>query len=413
MGFLAKRTVVLGVGAGIAAYRACELARLLIKREATVHVALTPNAQRFVTPLTFQALTGFPVLSDLFDPRQDESFGHLAAGRAAELFVLAPATADLIARIRVGMADDAVTSTLLASGCPVLVAPAMNVHMWQTRQTQENVRALLADTRFSVVGPASGLLADGEVGPGRLAEPPEIVEAAEALLAPKDLQGWRVLVTAGPTREHLDPVRFISNPSTGRMGFAVARAAAQRGAQVTLVTGPSELPVPAGVEAVRVVAAEEMAAAALGRLEACDLFVAAAAVADQRPTTRLEQKAKKGPGEESLTLTRTPDILEQAGARSAQRGRPLLVGFAAETERPVENATEKLRRKRLDLIAVNDVTQPGSGFATPTNRLTLVDRNGLTTALPAMPKEDAAHALLERIVGLAGGHVVPQGEPRA
>jgi phosphopantothenoylcysteine decarboxylase/phosphopantothenate--cysteine ligase len=400
MGFLAKRTVILGVGAGIAAYRACELARLLMKRGANVRAVMTPNAQKFVAPLTFQALTGHPVLTDLFDPSQDGTFGHLELGRAASLFLVAPATADLLARIRGGLADDPVTTALLAARCPVLLAPAMNTAMWENSQTQQNVRALLSDGRFSVVGPGIGTLADGDVGAGRLAEPPDIAEAAEALLAPKDLKGLRVVVTAGPTREHLDPVRFLSNPSSGRMGYALARAAAMRGAQVLLISGPTELAPPAGVEVRRVTSAEEMAAAALPEIPSCQLFLAAAAVADQRPKERAPQKVKKREGEESLVLVRTPDVLWSASAALSKGERPLLVGFAAETENVVENARAKLSRKKLDLIAANDVAEAGSGFATDSNRLVLLDRTGHVVSLEAMTKEDAAHALLDRALSL-------------
>jgi phosphopantothenoylcysteine decarboxylase/phosphopantothenate--cysteine ligase len=401
MGFLDKRTIVLGVGAGIAAYRACELARLLMKRGAQVRAAMTPNACHFVAPLTFQALTGHPVLTNLFDPAQDATFGHLALGRAADLFIVAPATADLIARIRGGFADDPVTTALLASRHKVLLAPAMNTAMWENRQTQENLRALLADGRFSSVGPGVGALADGDVGAGRLAEPPDIAEAAETLLAPKDLSGWRVVVTAGPTREHLDPVRFLSNPSSGRMGYAVARAAAMRGARVLLVSGPTELAAPPGVELVRVTSAEEMAAAVLPKVPSCQLFVAAAAVADQRPKERATQKVKKREGEEALTLVRTPDVLLSASASTPAEGaRPVLVGFAAETENVLENAREKLARKKLDLVAANDVSDAAGGFASASNRLVLIDRRGQVVRLDMMSKEDAAHALLDRVIAL-------------
>jgi phosphopantothenoylcysteine decarboxylase/phosphopantothenate--cysteine ligase len=401
MGFLDKRTIVLGVGAGIAAYRACELARLLMKRGAQVRAAMTPNACHFVAPLTFQALTGHPVLTDLFDPAQDATFGHLALGRAADLFIVAPATADLIARIRGGFADDPVTTALLASRCKVLLAPAMNTAMWENRQTQENLRALLADGRFSSVGPGVGTLADGDVGAGRLAEPPDIAEAAEDLLAPKDLSGWRVVVTAGPTREHLDPVRFLSNPSSGRMGYAVARAAAMRGARVLLVSGPTELAAPSGVELVRVTSAEEMAAAVLPKVPSCQLFVAAAAVADQRPKARATQKVKKREGEEALSLVRTPDVLLSASAAAPAEGaRPILVGFAAETENLLGNAREKLARKKLDLVAANDVSDAAGGFASASNRLVLIDRRGQVVPLDMMSKEDAAHALLDRVIAL-------------
>ena len=400
---LEGRTVALGVGGGIAAYRAADLSRVLMKRGATVRVVMTAGAREFITPLTFQALTGQPVLTDLFDPRQDATYGHLDLSRRAELFIVAPATADLLARLRHGMADDPLATSLIATRCAVLLAPAMNTAMWENRQVQENVIGLLSDPRFSMVGPNSGLLADGDIGAGRLAEPHEIADAAEALLARQDLAGRRVVVTAGATREHLDPVRFLSNPSTGRMGFAVARAARQRGAVVVLVSGPSELAAPAGVEVIRVTSAEEMSKVALERARGCDLFVAAAAVADQRPKVRAKQKVKKQDGDEQLTLVRTTDILATASRLAKGPRRPLFVGFAAETEKLEEHAREKLERKNLDLICANDVTAPGSGFAGSSNRLLLIDRSGTVTRLPELSKEAAAHALLDRVLAVAAG----------
>jgi phosphopantothenoylcysteine decarboxylase/phosphopantothenate--cysteine ligase len=372
MGAFQGRTVVLGVGGGIAAYKACELARLVVKGGGQVRVAMTRAATRFVGPLTFQAISGAPVLVDLLDPEQERSYGHLQLARAADLLVVAPATADLLARLRAGMGDDAVTTTALAATCPVLLAPAMNTRMWRSRAVQENLAALL-DRGWHAVGPASGELADGDVGEGRLAEPAEIAEAAARLLGPRDLEGRRVLVTAGPTREHLDPVRFLSNPSSGKMGFALARAAARRGAQVTLVTGPVALPDPAGLRTVRVESAQQMSEACEAAAEGMDLFVGAAAVSDYRPRQALEQKMKKGEGDETLVLTRTPDILGSMGERFAGRpGAPVLVGFAAETQEVVANARAKLRRKRCDLVVANRVGQPGAGFASDANRVTLV-----------------------------------------
>ncbi|MGC4113673.1 MAG: bifunctional phosphopantothenoylcysteine decarboxylase/phosphopantothenate--cysteine ligase CoaBC [Myxococcales bacterium] len=401
MGVLDKKTVVLGVGGGIAVYRACELARLLMKKGATVRVAMTRNAREFVTPMTFQALTGNPVLTDLFDLNQDQTFGHLETAHAAQLFIVAPATANLIARIRAGMADDPVTTSLLASRCPVLIAPAMNTAMWENPLTQENMKALLADPRYHQVGPTAGMLAEQTSGMGRLAEPPDIVEAAEAALGPKDLAGVEVLITAGPTREHLDPVRFISNPSTGKMGYAVARAAAQRGAKVTLVAGPCSLPAPPNVQLVSVTSADEMASEVLYRVQSAHIVVAAAAVADQKPEHKAAQKVKKKEGTETLNLVRTPDVLATAAA-SFKPGprRPLFVGFAAETERVVEFAQEKLRKKGIDLIAANDVSGTETGFASDDNRITLIDRTGKVEELPLLSKADAAHLLLDRAAAL-------------
>ncbi|HUB06639.1 MAG TPA: bifunctional phosphopantothenoylcysteine decarboxylase/phosphopantothenate--cysteine ligase CoaBC [Myxococcales bacterium] len=398
---MTQRTVVLGVGGGIAAYKACELVRRLRERSLRVRVAMTPAAQAFVTPLTFQALSGEPVLSDLLDPRQDEAFGHLAFSRSADLFVVAPATADLLGKLAAGLADDPVTAVAVAARSPWLLCPAMNVSMWRSPRVQANLATLRADPQVHVCGPAEGLLADGDVGPGRLAEVPDIVEAALRLLGPRDLEGIRVLVTAGPTREPLDPVRFLSNPSTGRMGFALAEAAAARGAAVTLVAGPVELPDPPGVSVTRVTTAEEMKDAALAALPGAGLVVAAAAVSDFRPRHRASSKVKKGSAETELALERTPDVLlalsEAAGAR---KDRPLFVGFAAETEDLVKNAREKLATKKLDLVVANRVGLPGSGFASTENEAVLLGKRGEPEALPRMPKAQLAHRILDRVVPL-------------
>jgi phosphopantothenoylcysteine decarboxylase/phosphopantothenate--cysteine ligase len=392
------RTVVLCVGGGIAAYKACELARLVVKGHGTVRVAMTPAATRFVGPLTLQALSGAPVLVDLLDAAAELTYGHLQLARMADLVLVAPATADLLARLRAGMADDAVTTTVLAATCPVLLAPAMNTRMWQNAATQENLAALRA-RGFHQVGPAAGELADGDVGEGRLADPLEIAAAAARLLGPRDLEGRRVVVTAGPTREPIDPVRFISNPSTGKMGYAIAVAAARRGAAVTLVSGPTALAAPAGVSVVRVGTAEEMARAVDAEAGAMDAFVGAAAVSDYRPRAAAPQKIKKRDGEETLVLARTPDILAGLGARHAGKPRaPVLVGFAAETEAVVENARAKLAAKRCDLVVANRVGGPEGGFATDHNRVTLVTADALAELEGS--KAEVAEAILDRIVPL-------------
>ena len=391
-------TVILGVGGGIAAYKGCELVRLLVKGGASVRVVMTRNATRFVGPLTFQALSGHPVLVDLLDPASEASYGHLELARSADLLIVAPATADLMARLRAGMGDDAVTTTALACTCPMLLAPAMNTRMWEGPAVQENLAALRA-RGWHVVGPASGELADGDVGEGRLADPAEIVVAAARVLGPRDLQGRRVLVTAGPTREPIDPVRHLSNPSTGKMGFEVARAAARRGAEVVLVTGPTELRDPDGVRVVRVSTAEEMAAAVLGAAGQQDLLVAAAAVSDYRPRTPLAAKKKKTDGPEVLDLERTTDILATLGERLAGRaGSPVLVGFAAETEDVVANAREKLRRKRCDLVVANAVGAPGAGFGSDRNRVFLVWPGAVEEVEGT--KGAVADTLLDRVVPL-------------
>jgi len=392
------RTVVLAVGGGIAAYKACEVARLIVKGGGRVRVAMTRAATRFVGPLTFQAISGAPVLVDLLDPDQERSYGHLQLARDASLFLVAPATADLIGRLRAGLGDDAVTTTALAITCPALLAPAMNTRMWANPVVQENLAALVA-RRWHVVGPGSGALADGDVGPARLAEPAEIAEAAARLLGPRDMSGRRVVVSAGPTREPLDPVRFVSNRSSGKMGFALARAAARRGAEVVLVTGPVQLPDPAAVRVVKVGTAEEMARAVEAEAGSMDLYVGAAAVSDYRPATVATEKRKKGEGDEHLALTRTPDILAGLGARfGGKAGAPVLVGFAAETERVVENAREKLQRKRCDLVVANDVREPGAGFGTDTNRVTLVAADGLTEVEGT--KDRVADVVLDWVVPL-------------
>ena len=390
------RTVVLGVGGGIAAYKACEVARLVVRHGGRVRVAMTRAATKFVTPLTFQALSGAPVLVDLFDPEAERVYGHLGLARSADLLLVAPATADLLARLRAGLGDDAVTTTALAVTCPVLLAPAMNTRMWANPAVQENVAALEA-RGWQMVGPGRGELADGDVGEGRLAEPEEIADAAARLLGPRDLAGRKVLVTAGPTREPIDPVRFVSNPSSGRMGFAAARAAARRGAEVLLVSGPVDLPEPPGVRVVRVGTAEEMARAVLAEADGQDLFVAAAAVSDYRPKSPSKQKLKKREEEESLVLARTPDILATLGERlSGAPHAPVLVGFAAETQDVIQNARDKLKRKRCDLVVANAVGRPGSGFGSDRNRVTMVGRTELAEIEGS--KEAVADAILDWVI---------------
>jgi phosphopantothenoylcysteine decarboxylase/phosphopantothenate--cysteine ligase len=388
---LTGKRVLLCVGGGIAAYKACEVARLLVKGGAQVRCALTPAAQRFVTALTFQALTGSAVATDLFSAEQELAAGHIALADWAELAVVAPATANLMARLRMGQADDIAAATLLAiAPRRWLLAPAMNDKMWASRAAQDNVR-VLCERGARLVGPAVGEMAErSHVGPGRLSEPPEIVAAAAELLAPPDFEGVQVLVTAGPTREALDPVRFLSNPSSGRMGFALAEAARDRGAKVTLIAGPTELPDVPGVNVVRVVSADEMASAVDQHLDGARVVVMAAAVADQRPAERSGQKVKKKDGDEMVRLVRTPDILAGLGARA---DKPLLVGFAAETENVEPNAREKLLRKNLDLIVANDVSE---SFGKSTNRVVVLDKDGGRAEVSGT-KLAVAHAIWDRI----------------
>lgn len=399
---LRGRRIAVGVGGGIAAYKAADLCRQLQREGAEVRVALTPAAAQFVTPLTFQSLTGRPVLTDYFDPAQEGAFGHLDFAKWPELFIIAPATADLIARIRAGMGNDAVTTPLLAYRGTVLLAPAMNVAMWENPITQENLRALVEDhrSRFRSVGPGAGELACGDVGQGRLAEVPQIVQRAVELLGGIDqpLKHRRVLITAGPTREHSDPVRFISNPSTGKMGLALAQEARARGAEVTVVLGPSPLGAAEreGLEIVDVVSAEEMSREVLARVEGADVFIASAAVSDWRPKEVAPHKRKKHAGDETLVLERTPDVLAQASERvhsGTRAPRTLLVGFAAETERVEENAREKLQRKRLDAIVANDVSEEGAGFAVETNRVVVLGRDAASRQALAGTKREVARGI--------------------
>ncbi len=398
---LEGRRIAVGVGGGIAAYKACELVRELGRAGAEVRVAMTPGATRFVTPLTFQNLTGRPVLTDYFDASQEAAFGHIDFAKWAELFIVAPATADLLARIRAGMANDAVTTPLLAYAGPVLLAPAMNVVMWQNRFTQENLDVFRADSRYRIVGPDEGLLACGDVGAGRLAEVQQIADAAaEVFTSAGALKGRRVLITAGPTREYLDPVRFISNPSTGKMGMALAHEARARGAEVTVVLGPVPGAVDCrGLQIIDVVSAEDMAREVLARVSDADVFIATAAVSDYRPEKRLEQKRKKAEGAEQLTFVRTPDVLLEVSKKVAGAAqRPVLVGFAAETERVVEHAQEKLQRKELDWIVANDVTRPGSGFGTDTNSVICLSRQGERQEL-AGTKREVARGIWDALAG--------------
>jgi len=385
------RRVLLCVGGGIAAYKSCEVARLLVKAGAQVRVALTPAAQRFVTALTFQALTGAPVAADIFSAEQELAAGHIALADWAELAVVAPATANLIARMRIGQGDDAAAAALLAiEPRRWLLAPAMNEKMWASPAVQENVR-VLEERGARFVGPAVGEMAErSHVGPGRMSEPGEILAACSDALAPRDLEAVPVLVTAGPTREMLDPVRFLSNPSSGRMGWAIAEAARDRGARVTLISGPVALARPANVQVVDVVSADDLARAVDSHLDGVRVVVMAAAVADQRPAARAAHKAKKKPGEETLKLVRTPDILEGLGARPQH---PLLVGFAAETENVEQNARAKLARKNLDLIVANDVAD---AFGKDSNRVLVLGKDGARREIEGS-KRTVAHAIWDMV----------------
>ncbi|HWU41279.1 MAG TPA: bifunctional phosphopantothenoylcysteine decarboxylase/phosphopantothenate--cysteine ligase CoaBC [Candidatus Acidoferrum sp.] len=394
---LKGKRILLGVSGSIAAYKAVELLREFMKREAEVQVVMTEAATRFVAPLTFETLSRQPVLLDMFTLAYNSRIGHIEATRRADVFVVAPATAQTIARMALGLADDFLSCIFLASRCPVLVAPAMDSDMYQHVAVQENL-ARLRDRGVHIVEPGHGELASGLVGPGRLAELPEILAAVERLISPtSDLEGQVILVTAGPTREPLDPVRYLSNRSSGKMGYAIAEAAAARGAKVILVSGPTALPVPHGVDVIHVETAQQMYDAVLAKFPAVAVVVKAAAVADYRPKLVAGRKIKKDERVPELTLESTPDILAEIGKRKAGQ---ILVGFAAETEDLVANARKKLGRKNLDLMVANDVGQPGAGFDGDTNIVKILDAQGSVEELPLQAKRSVADRILDRVVEL-------------
>jgi phosphopantothenoylcysteine decarboxylase/phosphopantothenate--cysteine ligase len=405
---LAERRIVVGVAGGIAAYKAAELVRALVKAGAEVRVVMTEAAQQFITPLTLQALSQHPVATDTFDPHQEATIGHIQLADWAELLVIAPATADVIARLAHGLANDLLSTVALACRAPLLLAPAMNVNMWRHAATQANLR-LLVERGALTVGPDAGELACGWIGEGRMIEAADIAAACARALSPGDWQGRRVLVTAGPTFEPIDPVRFLGNRSTGKMGFAIARQAARRGARVTLIAGPTALPTPAGpgeIERVDVETARQMEAAVLARLDGQALVVMTAAVADYRPATEATQKLKKEAlgDAPTLTLARNPDILAALAGRA-----PVVVGFAAETEDVERRAVEKRRLKGCDLLVANDVSEEGSGFGTDTNRVVLVGRDGAIERLPRLTKDEVADRILDRARELLGPAFVERG----
>jgi phosphopantothenoylcysteine decarboxylase / phosphopantothenate---cysteine ligase len=388
--------VGLGVTGGIGAYKAVEVARLLQRRGHRVQAVMTRSARRFVGPLTFEAITREPVITSQFAPGMNAEIEHIALASSMDLLLVAPATANIIGKFAHGIADDFLSALYLATRAPVLMAPAMNTNMWEHDAVRSNVDALAArGVRF--VDPGAGYLACGWIGKGRLAEPEAIVDAADALLRQRNsLAGRHVLVTAGPTVEDIDPVRFIGNRSSGRMGFALAREAHARGARVTLVCGPTPLEPPAVTEVIRIRSTREMHDAVVGRSDAADVVVMAAAVADYTPVGGpAAQKIEKGDAL-ALTLEPTPDILAELGLRRGDRHVPLLIGFAAETGDPVSRASRKLRSKRLDLIVANDVAAPGSGFDVDTNQVTLLSAAG-AEPLPLMSKNEVAAVVLDRV----------------
>lgn len=395
---LAGKTIILAVTGGIAAYKAAEMTRLLVKEGAVVRVLMTRNAQEFITPLTLQTLSGNPVATETFSLTQESEIGHIRLADTADLILIAPASADVIGKVAHGIADDLLTTVLLATTAPVLVAPAMNVHMYAHPAVQDNMQ-LLTKRGYRFSEPGEGFLACGYEGKGRLADPEDIVEDVRAALTKKDLTQEKIIVTAGPNAEPIDPVRFITNRSTGKMGFAMARVAWRRGADVTLVSGPTSLSPPRGVRFCSVRTAREMQHAILEHYTQATMIVSAAAVADYRPAQVAPQKIKKKEGDFVIELTRNPDIL---GELSSRKGSRLHIGFATETEHVLENAVHKLRNKNLDMIVANDVTQEGAGFAHDTNIVTLIDRSERMETLPIMSKDEVAHVVYDRLLQLRG-----------
>jgi phosphopantothenoylcysteine decarboxylase / phosphopantothenate---cysteine ligase len=396
------KKVALGITGGIASYKAAEILRGLQRAGCTVRVAMTKRACEFIQPLTFRALSGSHVIVDDYAPDNPDPIAHITFSQSVDLFLVAPATANIIAKFANGVADDFLSSTYLASSAPVLIAPAMNTTMWEHPATQRNLAQLRKDG-VHILEPDAGEMACGTIGPGRLSEPELIVAAALNLLSEstvaKDLDGEKLLITVGATREEIDPVRFISNRSSGRMGFALAEAAQQRGAEVTVIAGITSVEPPTNIRLLQTQSAADMFAEVMKELPKASIFIGAAAVADYRPAERANLKIKKSAEHLELKLERTEDILGAVGAQ--RKSKQLVIGFAAETDNVIRNAREKLKSKKLDLVVVNDITQNGAGFDTSTNIITLVG-NGTDdpVQLPMMSKHEAAHRILDEVISL-------------
>ena len=394
---LAGKTVVLCVTGGIAAYKAADLTSKLRHAGAAVRVLMTESATQFISPMTFETLSGNRAVVDTFDRNFAWEVEHISLAKAADVFVIAPATANVIAKAAHGIADDMVTTTLLATRAPVVIAPAMNTGMYDNPVTQQNLQTLRM-RGFHIIDPAAGRLACGDTGRGKLPDTPVLIHGIERALTPQDLAGLRVLVTAGPTQEAMAPVRFLSNHSSGKMGYAIAARAAMRGAAVTLVSGPTALDTPAGVQRVDIISARDMYDAVLSRAEKQDMIIKAAAVGDYRPAQAAPEKLKKGDDALTVTLARNPDILAALG----QRKRPgqLLCGFAMETQNLIDNAESKLRRKNCDMLVANSLRDEGAGFGTDTNIATLLFAGGRRETEPIMSKEALADVILDRLIAL-------------
>jgi len=395
---LGNKTIVLGITGSIAAYKAAEIASQLTQAGAKVDVVMTKEALQFISPMTFRAITGRPVVTEMFNLASEYSVEHVSLARAADIVVIAPATANIIAKLAAGIADDILCCTVLATKSPVLIAPAMETNMYTNPVTQDNLSKLKA-RNFEVVGPSSGWLASGREGLGRLADISDIIGAIRQILGRSgDLGGKRVVVTAGGTQEPIDPVRYISNRSSGKMGYALAEAARDRGAKVTLITAPTSLPEPVGVDVVRVNTAREMHQAVENMVCKADALIMAAAVADYRPKSPAKEKIKKGKAGLTLRLEATPDIL------SSVKGNFVKVGFAAESSNLVQNASKKLKQKGLDLIVANDISATDSGFGVDTNRVTIIDRKGRVEDLPLLPKREVADRVLDKVATFLHRH---------
>jgi len=392
-----RKEVVVGVTGGIAAYKAAELVRLLVKENLTVRVAMTRSATRFVTPLTFEALSGNRVVHEMFG-KEGTVMEHIRWGQESDLIIIAPATADFIGKMAHGIGDDFLSTCVIAATARILVCPSMNDRMFMNPAVQENLR-VLRERGMKVLEPGEGGLACGTEGPGRLPEPAHILEQARILLSEQDLSGRKILVSAGPTAEPIDPVRFISNRSSGKMGYALARAAARRGAEVVLVSGPTALTPPPGVTFCPVKTADEMHRLIFENREGCDIVIKAAAVSDYRPRECAGQKIKKGAASLSLELVRNPDILACLGDAKVESP-CILVGFAAETENLLANAEKKLKAKNLDMIVANDVSSNDAGFETDTNRVKFIYRDGRVEDTPLMTKDEVADRVLDRAMAL-------------
>ncbi|EMT6576699.1 MULTISPECIES: bifunctional phosphopantothenoylcysteine decarboxylase/phosphopantothenate--cysteine ligase CoaBC [Providencia] len=392
---LLGKQIVIGISGGIAAYKIPELTRRLRDKGAIVRIVMTQGAKAFITPLTLQAVSGHPVSDDLLDPAAEAAMGHIELAKWADLIILAPATADLIARLSAGMANDLLTTVCLASAAPIALVPAMNQQMYRAKATQENL-IKLQQRQCMIWGPDAGSQACGDIGPGRMIDPLEIVRLASEFFTPKlDLQGIKLMITAGPTREALDPVRFISNHSSGKMGFAIAKAASQRGADVTLIAGPVNIETPEGVNRIDVMSGLEMYEQVHQTIAEQNIFIGCAAVADYRAKNIAENKIKKQGDEVSITLIKNPDIVASVG--SLKHNRPYVVGFAAETQNVEEYARQKRQQKQLDLICANDVSLADNGFNSDNNALHLFDANG-DIRLPHCNKNELSHYLLDEIL---------------